>query len=128
MKLNTLIAGGLISLAGSFALASCAGDGLQTDALNATRATLQFYGEVVQPGIITFGMIPTCPQPAGALCKDPATWARIQATDAQVTASIVAARAALNGTVQNSGQAASAIAAINGSLVVYSGAGVKLGN
>ena len=121
MKLRLAIIGAALLLA------SCAGS-LQSDALNATRATLQFYGEVVQPGIITFGMIPTCPQPAGALCKDPATWARIQATDAQVTASIVAARAALNGTVQNSGQAASAIAAINGSLVVYSGAGVKLGN
>lgn len=116
----------ILIAAAAFALAGCAGDGLQTDALNATRATLAFYGDVVQPGIITFGMIPTCPQPAGSLCKDPAAWARIQMTDATVTASIVAARNALNGSVPNSGQAASAISAINNALVVYSGAGVNL--
>lgn len=125
MKLRSL----LIAVAFAPLLSGCAllaQTGLEDDALNATNATLRFYGDVVQPGVITFGRIPTCPQPVVALCKDPATWTRIQATDATVTAAIVRARAALNGSVPNSGQAAAAVSAINNSLVVYSGAGVKL--
>lgn len=107
-------------------LGACAGSGLGTDTLNATKATLDFYGDVVQPGIIAFGRTPTCPQPTPVICKNPETWATIQATDARVTASIVAARAALNGSVPNAGQAAAAVREINGSIPIVTNAGVRL--
>ncbi len=116
-----------VGLAGCSTIQSVVGNSpAAEDALKATNGTLLAYHDVAQAGLLTFGNLPTCPQPSGTVCKDSGTWQKLKATDAATVALINGAKAVLDGSQDDAGQIAAALAAIQQAQAQFSQAGVTL--
>lgn len=89
--------------------------------LNATRTTLTAYYDVAQPALLIYGRLPACPQVV--LCKNGLAFTKMQATDKAVVASIVAARAVIDGNLPDAGQIAAAVKAIQDAQIQYAANG-----